>query len=1340
MNNTSTAAARMEREQGERFVQLSQRCHQQNWVAVHALAEQIISHKNDQKKAAERNNNQDELKKASHGNSMREGSVSISGEVVGLNDGALEAATNNDNVEGNLHDNENTPSIESPAPLPYPAQPRMLSTCLGTASPLAWACRYSAPSATVALVLNLDMSSVRRCLPQMGTPLHECLGRPRPLRKMPQKQARWSNLIGGNINRGAQNSATSSKPRKKRRKNRYTPRILTGLREWRRTVRVLIEADESLMKDQSSQNNLSGPNGANINAGLQATSLSRSSFLPSSKNSQHPTTRALLSQDADGNTPLHFIVRRAAAPAFGTGRWQTRDLDEDEEDESGDDEQQGQEQHAAIDVDNNDDSNLNLGVNRPRVEYWGTSGSAWDGVRWCMEAHLRRVERRIARQRSLKESMDFTDDDDGSSSATGGMTRRVRAVHIHSPVREADDDMSDADNRKVAPTKRKSLEIDDVCNTQSSSSLRKNLLNTTQTQKRKYFDADERQDCCYDPILGSVRDLVNSCPEAVGVPDAREYEETPLIVALKSSIYVVMEQENGFHFADRIQAGPEDIAIMQGGLRGVGGQLNGDPFPFFGAGGMLNNAGIGADAGVGIAELLLPDRPVLQHNRPFEFLPNDEALMATLRGHGRRVERENRSSIQPRLSRNSSSEVTLDERMQSDSEKKEQGDCADGDDDSSSCSSVSDQSPFEEDDPLYDAFVPSVNEQQFPPTDFPGAHLGLIPRGGPRYDYQTALEYRIFCLVRIMLDAYPRASCLMISDYTPLHSAVFHGRCPDTIRLLLDAESRYKESRNIKSVAKLLPTTQTTFVPCPTLPGPAMLSTNTRGELPLHFACMRNECARTIRLLSEADPRSALVRDASGRTPLRWLWIRFVDGLLDRFGGREQQADVRAPLSFREQEGGNTGNFLHFDPNVLLGINNFVRDRRGGSRTHPFDFDRQQMQSESVHDETVDEVFVFDTDYIRKTRLVDRTVDFLRMRHVPNGFETIERVAADHAITVLLKVKYLQERQNRQLEAAHMSGDTIRLPPLNLSIKEEFILFAFEKFVALIYAAFVATEAEKVFAAASAARKKQRTDNLSASAHGDIPSRTKLWHSLPSVGVEKKFMLVHEACGCSRASCPVAVAIICMKIFTDHLYQRDDDGCLPLHRVASRGLGWEPPGSLETAHASLADETLNLMKEVLTASHTSAPMTYNNNRQLPLHCAIDSVITSLRMGKHRRETLHAEARVALQKYRHNHVQIAKDILSELLQANSNALQTRDGKTGLFPFMQAAVEVDDRAVVKYTNDLSRRPGFNVPGATTHSYEDDIVEESDTEGESDHLTIVYFLLREDPSVIDVQQIIM
>jgi hypothetical protein len=884
MMNKPNATARMEREQGERFVQLSQRCHQQNWAAVHALAEQILMHKREVESADE-SNNQDEPKDSSIEKSMREGSVSISGQVVhtaagNLNDDALDEKSDK-NI--NADDDENAPSIARPAPLPYPAQPRMLSTCLGTASPLAWACRYSAPSATVKLVLNLDMSSVRRCLPQMGTPLHECLGRPRPLRKMPQKQATWSNLMGGNINHGAQNSAAGN-PEKKRRKNRYTPLILTGLREWRRTVRVLIEADESLMKDHGyvSRSNLHGPKSTNIDEGLQAASLGRSSFLPSIKTSQHPTTRALLAQDADGNTPLHFIVRRAAAPAFGTGRWQTRDLAEDEEEDSGDEEQQGREQGAVMDVDNRDgannnaDPNINLAVIRPRVEYWGTSGSAWDGVRWCMEAHLRRVERRVARQKSSKGSVYATDDDDGST--TGGMSRRVRAVHINSHVKEVDEEISDSDyDKKVAPSKRKSLEVYDSYSAQSSRP-RKNLLDTASSQKKRYFDADERQDCCYDPILGSVRDLVNSCPEAVGVPDAREYEETPLIVALKSSVYVVMDHDNRFHFGDRIPADPEAIAMIQGELLGAGGQLDGDPVPFFGAGGLLNNAGIGALAGVGAVEFPLPDRPVLQHNRPFEFLPNDDALMATLRGHGRRVERESRASIQHMLSRNSSADTSSDERMQSDSDKTKQDDGADENDDSSTCSSVSDQPPFDEYDPQYDAFVPSANEQQFPATDFPGSHLGLIPGVGPRYDYQTALEYRIFCLVRIMLDAYPRASCLMISDYTPLHSAVFHGRCPDTIRLLLDAESRYKESRSIKSVAKSVATTQATFVPCPILPGPAMLSTNSRGELPLHFACMRNECARTIRLLSEADPRSALVRDASGRTPLRWLWIRFVDG------------------------------------------------------------------------------------------------------------------------------------------------------------------------------------------------------------------------------------------------------------------------------------------------------------------------------------------------------------------------------------------------------------------------------------------------------------------------------
>lgn len=523
---------------------------------------------------------------------------------------------------------------------------------------------------------------------------------------------------------------------------------------------------------------------------------------------------------------------------------------------------------------------------------------------------------------------------------------------------------------------------------------------------------------------------------------------------------------------------------------------------------------------------------------------------------------------------------------------------------------------------------------------------------------------------------------------------------------------------------------------------------------------VRNECARSIRLLAEADPRAALVRDASGRTPLRWLWIRFVDGLLDRFGGRDTQREVddgdddvqddmgniADPFAFREQEGRRTsGNFPNPALSILGGM--ATRDKEWLSVNDAFSSGGRSFHR-GMNGESSDEMFVFDTEYIRRTRNIDRTVDFLRMRHVPSGFEDIEYVAAEHAITVLLKLKYLQQRRNRQLEAYDAAGAVRgrtgntcgRYPPnVPMSTKEEFILYAFEKFTALIYAVLVASDAEERNTAAILCGDQTLYDEATDS---DIsnPSRKKLWHSLPFHEQEseesnnKEFFLVHEACGASRASCPAAVAKIYLRLHSDELFRCDDDGRLPLHRVALRGIGWEPPGSdVDTAaQASLADETLTLLKEVLERSHENAAGTCDNHRQLPLHCAVDSLVTSLVMGKRRRASLHAEARVALQKYRHTHVKIATECLSELLQANSSALQQRDGKTGLFPFMQAATpHVKDFAVVKYTSDLSRRPGFDV--GVGFSMEREIVEEDYLEAESDHVTIIYYLLREDPSVI-------
>lgn len=365
-----------------------------------------------------------------------------------------------------------------------------------------------------------------------------------------------------------------------------------------------------------------------------------------------------------------------------------------------------------------------------------------------------------------------------------------------------------------------------------------------------------------------------------------------------------------------------------------------------------------------------------------------------------------------------------------------------------------------------------------------------------------------------------------------------------------------------------------------------------------------------------------------------------------------------------------------------------------------------------------EDMFVFDTEYIRRTRHIDRTVDFLRMRHVPSGFESIEHVAAEHAITVLLKLKYLQQRRDRQLEAyaaasAGSGGGAGANPPpvVPMSTKEEFILYALEKFTALIYAGRVASDAaERTAAIDDAPNKPQRTQHEGAG-NGislpleDSPSRQKLWRSLPhGTDVGKSFLLVHEACGSN--GCPAAVAKICLRLCSDQLFQRDDDGRLPLHRAACRGLGWEPPGyDVDAARASSADETLTLLKGVLSESHETAPMAYDNNRQLPLHCAVDSLVTSLVTGKRRRISLPADARVALHKHCHTHVEIAIECLSELLQANSSATLCRDGKTGLFPFMQAGMKRE------------------------------AAEEDDAEVERDHISVIYYLLRENPSVIRI-----
>ena len=130
------------------------------------------------------------------------------------------------------------------------------------------------------------------------------------------------------------------------------------------------------------------------------------------------------------------------------------------------------------------------------------------------------------------------------------------------------------------------------------------------------------------------------------------------------------------------------------------------------------------------------------------------------------------------------------------------------------------------------------------------------PGGGgevqvPEITTVTRIEQHIY--VNCMLQYYPEAASNVFNgyrgQYTALHSAVFHGRCPNTIELILNAEKKASlEDATTSSKACLLG--------------------NTQGELPLHFCAMRGEPPRTVALLAKAAPEAIFQRDTSGLTPV----------------------------------------------------------------------------------------------------------------------------------------------------------------------------------------------------------------------------------------------------------------------------------------------------------------------------------------------------------------------------------------------------------------------------------------------------------------------------------------
>ena len=131
--------------------------------------------------------------------------------------------------------------------------------------------------------------------------------------------------------------------------------------------------------------------------------------------------------------------------------------------------------------------------------------------------------------------------------------------------------------------------------------------------------------------------------------------------------------------------------------------------------------------------------------------------------------------------------------------------------------------------------VPDRGEYEEPPIVYALKANLYAPLLGSEDSTTARVERRIYEMVACMLEHYPEAACCVFAgyrgQYTAVHSAVFHGRSPYTLELLLKAESR-----------------------CNDCTSNACMLANTQGEMPLHFCTMRGEPPQSVALLAKAAP------------------------------------------------------------------------------------------------------------------------------------------------------------------------------------------------------------------------------------------------------------------------------------------------------------------------------------------------------------------------------------------------------------------------------------------------------------------------------------------------------
>ena len=616
-----------------------------------------------------------------------------------------------------------------------------------------------------------------------------------------------------------------------------------------------------------------------------------------------------------------------------------------------------------------------------------------------------------------------------------------------------------------------------------------------------------------------------------------------------------------------------------------------------------------------------------------------------------------------------------------------------------------------------------------------------INRDGSRnnnndYNYNAELELRIFEVCKLMLEknVYAASFVASKSKHTAVHSAVFHGRCCDTIRLLLKADYIYRKEQQAELLQRKSVLTLQEQNSSEEVPPSAAMRANQFGETPLHFATMRGECTRTIELLSREAPWAVLKRDVKfGMTPLHWLGVRFVDVMYEQFGKKSFQWDEEYASDLHIAED-------HVEPvNVERGVK--TEDIHGELSSLSTSMIRQTSSdvtcpisaATTTSDRSGNDAqIMFDLEYHRRTGAIEMPVDYMRMRHILPDHLELEGILMHRVGKVLMKVR---ERHRRLManakkraiaklsanapksslsaccpraqehghsstdaplsksaacphrsrsssEASEVSvgndafrGDTKKCPfrcpfvfdsypidPALMGLEEEAVRE--EQVISLFWA-----KVTSLLHAATVAHATTQNDDSS-----DLPASL--------IDDENVFML-HSACS---APSPLAIIRLCVSLYPEQLLLCDQDGKLPLHHAACRKLDIREfnksnDDNLITVPNLIGKESSRALVLILNSGPVEASRTYDNENRLPFHHAIDSVVSAVADYSFRNKNISQETTKSVDtdsdiEKSDNVFFIAIDYVRAMIRGSPETVEKIDGRTGLYPFMQVSATASE----------------------------------------------------------------